>query len=389
MKTYLLKVLLGILCVSSMNAQVNAFQKQSTSEHIRHTISSWMKENDIPGAAVEIYINGIPHSYYFGYANRDKKIPVTEKTIFEIGSLTKIFTNLLLAEEVNSGKIKLDESIGQYIPDLSVVNSTLKNLTFLNLATHTTGLPFDVPEQIKTRSQLKNYFADWNPSSAIGSQWGYSNINIGLLGYALEAVTHQNINQMYRQKILLPLGMEPIAITVPKKYLMYYAQGYLENGKTVESSKLNVFPSAWAMKASGHDMLLFLKAATGLPGVPNTIAQAMKITQQSYVKTKDMEQGLGWIINNDIQKNSNILLYPPLEMNRGPLSAKFLTQTEQKHTGVTLIDKTGGTKGFRSYLGVIPSSKLGIVILANRYVPNSKITKIGREILSEINKNSF
>lgn len=374
--------IIGIMYVS-IAMSVNACEKhvKLSDEKINKTITAWMKKNDIPGVAIEVYRNGVPNSYYFGYADRNKKTPVTEKTIFEVGSFTKLFTSILLAEEVNAGKMSLNDPISKYTPDLAVSSDYLDDITLLNLATHTSGLPFSVANETKTRSQLPGYFSNWNPASPIGSQWAYSNINIGLLGYALEASTHENINELYRNKLLKPLGMMPIGIIVPQEFEKNYAQGYNEDGKAVSHSKSSLFPAAGAMKASGDDMLQFLKASLQLPGTPEKISDAVRLTQIAYAKTNTMSQGMAWLIYPITPKNQKDLLNPEMNRSMGPVDAKFIDKSEQRYDGNALIDKTGGTEGFRSYIAIIPNRQSGVVILANRYISNGEIIKVGREIL--------
>lgn len=347
-------------------------------QKIKQIITVWMKKNNIPGLALEVYATGEPHSYYFGFADKEKKIPVTHKTLFEVGSFTKLFTNLLLAEEIAAGKMAFDDSIAKYTPDLTISSDYLSNVSIFNLATHTSSLPFRVPSEAKLRSQLPEYFSTWTPSSAIGSSWLYSNINSGLLGYALEASTHETINQLYRNRLLRPLGMELIGTEVPKELEEHYAMGYTDEDEPVRSPSTYLFPSAGAMKASGEDMLQFLKASLQLPGVPIKIIDAMRITQTAYVKTDKFQQGLGWTI---YRWDDATIMNPDPNASYGSLKAEILTKSNQKYNADALIDKTAATEGFRSYIVVIPSRKSGVVVLVNRYIPNNEIIKIGRDIL--------
>lgn len=287
-------IFVGLSFVLSVQAEQKSIDKNQAI--VTKTVTAWMEKNQVPGVAVEVYGNGVPHSYYYGYSNRETKLPINQNTIFEVGSFTKLFTSLLIAEELNSGKIKLSDPIPKFAVDLALPNNPLNNVTLQNLATHTSGLPFALPKNITQRSELRNFFSNWNPASPIGTQWGYSNINIGLLGYALENVTHRNINQLYRERILQPLGMEPIGIIVAKKYQLNYAQGYNKDGQPIPHTKVSLFPAAGAMKISAQDMLYFLKAAIRLPGTPEEISNAMRLTQTAFVSTANMEQGLGWVI---------------------------------------------------------------------------------------------
>jgi beta-lactamase class C len=349
---------------------------------INQKMIAYMKQHRIPGAAVEVYVDGVPHSYYYGYADKDRKIPVTSNTIFEVGSITKVFTCLLLAEQINAAHMQLNDPATKYLSNFSTTaDNHLKNISLQELATHTAGFQLHVPKSVKTYPELMQYFSQWQPSVKIGSQWQYSNIGIGTLGYSLEGLTHQSDNQLYIENILQPLGMEPIGINVPKQLQANYANGY-DNKGLAPQINMPLFASAGAMKASGDDMLRFLKAAIGLPGTPRVINQAMRLTQTPFVKTTKMLQGLAWEIREINPQNVNDLISPQPLIEIGPaIPAKQLSKNEQIYDGNSLIEKTGLTDGFRAYMGVIPNRKSGIVILTNRRAMNNDIIQAGRSIL--------
>jgi beta-lactamase class C len=350
----------------------------STETLVKKAIADFMYKNHVPGVAVELYVNGKPYFYNFGYANRDEKKPVTQKTIFEIGSITKLFTSLLLAEQVNAGNLQLNAPITRYLPELP---ARFSQVTLQDLATHTAGLPVNAPEKITDQSALITFLADGSLSATPGTQWNYSNLGMGLLGYALEHATQQSTDQLYIQNILVPLHMQAIGLAVPKKLQAQYAQGYDKDGNNAPCCQLKLLPAAWGMEASAHDMLLFLHAAIDLPGTPKNIAQAMRITQTPYVLLPNMQQGLGWQIHSLNYHTLEDLQFAPLTMDTGPLPATTLPRNKRLFTRNALLDKTGATFGFRSYIAVIPAKQSGIVILANHYVSNGAIVNLGRYIL--------
>lgn len=358
---------------------------------VNNTMQTWMKKQGIPGAAVQVYSQGIPHAYYFGVESLKTGKPVTENTIFEVGSWTKVLTCLLAAEEANAGKLKLTDAVTQYLPYLGEYpNTPFKSITLLNLGTHTAGLPFSVSDDIKSPKELPHYLAHWQPSAPVGTHWAYSNVSIGLLGDAIAAETHENINDLYIHQLFQPLGMSSTGFYVSKAHQADYAQSYDINGQPVPHLPLRLFPAAGAVKMSARDAGLFLKAALNMPGTPTKIAEAMKTTQTPYARTADFEQGLGWVIYPITypisQKTRENLLNPSTDMDMGPLPSKPVAKNEQNFNGSFLMDKTGATNGFRAYIVVIPNKKSGVVILTNRYVSNAEIIKTGREILLNLDK---
>lgn len=381
LKKYFL-IFLGLFVVSlhAIAASTNVAQI------VNPLIKKFMGDNQIPGVAVELYVKGVPHSYYYGYADKQRKIKVEQNTIFELGSLTKLFTSLLVAQEVNAGVMKLNNSIVQYLPHpLVLAKSNLKQVTLKNLATHTASLPFDLSASI-TNQALISYFLHWTPSKLIGTQWRYSNIGFGLLGYALVNATHKNYDQLYDNNILQPLGMNAIAITVPHNLQTDYAQGYGIDGRAIHRVNMGLFPAAAGMKATAHDLLLFLSAAIGLPHTPSAIAKEMQITQTPYVHTHMLLQGLGWQIWPINQDNVLALLHPSATLEtQTKLHATMLSSSQRLFDATALIDKTGATGGFRSYIAVIPADKSGIVILINRNISGAVVETVGRKILFKLN----
>lgn len=346
-------------------------------EVINETITDYMKNNEIPGVAVELYVNGKPYSYYYGYANLDKKTPINKKTIFEVGSISKVMTGLLLAEEIDFSKMQLKDSVTKFIPELP---ESFDDVSLQDLATYTGGLPFNIPDNFNPSTD----FDKLSLSYPYQKQMVYSNLSVGLLGSAIEKRTHKDIDTLFRKQILAPLGMQPIATDLPKKLQALYAQGYNQELKPVNATPINsgLFKAAGGVKASASDMQRFLHAAIGLKGTPEKIFYPMRLTQTAFVKLSDHSQGLGWRISSITKDNIGQLL-ERTALNWEPLPVVEIID-KPTFNGNTLIDKTGVTDGFSSYVAVIPNKKSGIVILTNRQETNGAIVEVAREILFKV-----
>ena len=351
---------------------------------VHQTIANYMQQYHVPGVAVELYIDGKPYSYYFGYANREKKNPVTGQTIFEVGSISKVMTSLLLAQEIDAAKMQLDDSITKFIQTLP---ATYEDITLKNLATHTSGLPFNPPASVTTQVAFSKYLQEWKPQYEADSEWIYSNVGMNMLGYSIEAATRKNFNQLYLKKIAKPLGMQPLGLTVPRSYQKYYAQGYDQNAQPIKPFQIKLSSFAGGIKASAQDMQRFLSAAIGLPGTPERIFYPMRMTQAAYVELPDKMQGLGWEVNAITRDNiADLIENPKIIVLKAMEVVEIFDQPV--FDGNLLIDKTGATEGFRSYIALIPNKKSGIVILTNKRAADSTIIKVGREILFKLTKVS-
>lgn len=365
----------------SYAADADAKPEPPKLDAVQEIMQAWMTQNNVPGATVALYINGQPKFYYFGYANRDKKTPVTKDTVFEIGSITKVMTSIILADNVDGAKLQLKTPVRKYLPNLP---ASFTGITLGQLATHTAGLPFNPPTNIKTKDGLNEYLATWHKESNAQPLWMYSNIGIGLLGSALQNATHKSMDQLYQHYIFAPLKMPATALTATAQMQKNYAQGYDSKDAAVPAIDSGFFPASTALKSSAEDMQHFLSAAIGLPGTPESVLYPVRMTQSAYVEMPFNTQGLGWQIHSMGRNDIADLLDAPAKADFGPIEV-IISNDKAVFDGDMLIDKTGGTNGFRSYIGVIPNKKAGIVILANKSVSNSDIVNVSRDILFQAN----
>jgi beta-lactamase class C len=329
-----------------------------------------------------VYVKGQPSSYYYGFADKDKKIPVTNKTIFEVGSISKVMTSILLAQEIDFAKMSLSDPVTKYIKNLP---GSFNHITLQNLATHTSGLPFNPPLHVSTSSELQAYLENWKPGVASGEEWQYSNLGVGLLSYALENSTKWDFNKLYTRHILSPLKMQSVGVTIPAKLNKYYAQGYDKNNNPTHPTQAKLFPAAYGLKVVAGDMRQFLGAAIGLPGTPSRLLWPMRMTQAAYIKYADTLQGLAWTVHPMNDETVPELLAGANESGLEPGEVDAVYE-RPSYDGNALIDKTGATEGFRAYIAVIPNKQTGIVLLANKNVSNATLVKTARELLFKLNK---
>ncbi|MDO8953290.1 MAG: serine hydrolase [Gammaproteobacteria bacterium] len=357
-------------------------------EHIvNETIKQLMLKDHIPGVAVDIYVNGRAHSYYYGYRNLSHKSKVDNRTLFEIGSLTKLFTSLLLAVEINQNNMQLNDPISKYLPALQNSQAPAASITLEQLATHTSGLPLRSPLpqsdlfNINTVATLHQYLLNWQPPAPLGTQWQYSNFGMGVLGMSIEDKVGWPYPELVKKYIFKPLTIKDAGINVPNWYFNY-AQGYA-NGVAVPHWKLPMFPAGGAIEASPRDMEHFLSAALELPGTPLSLVVAMKQTQTPYVQTSVMQQGLGWEIY-PFSPHDARFAEQAADKIMGPLKATQLSASQAQFNGNLFMQKTGATNGFRSFIAVVPNTKTGIVILANSYFNDGDIVNAGRSIMAQL-----
>jgi beta-lactamase class C len=318
---------------------------------IDHAIAAFMKEHDIPGVSVAIFDGKNDKFLSYGVMDKNTHQQVTENTIFEIASVTKVFTTTAIALHVLSGEVALKDPIYKFIPSLADKSKAISRITILELATHLSSLPRVGGNWHKDGfAKIVRFLQKWHPEEPIGSQYKYSNLGFGLLGYALENIENRSYEDVIKGDILLPLGMNMTFSVLPQSMQTYHATGYDMKGHATSRRHHGYIPGSGALRSNTRDLLKFLKANMAITG-PLQLVKAMQFTQQPFYEVrKHFFMGLGW------------------------------QRTDYK--GSLLIDKNGGLTGFTSYVGWIPEKHLGIVILTNK--GKARTTEVGRFILHSL-----
>ncbi len=346
---------------------------------VKQYVQRFMRKYKIPGMAVALYVHNTPYIFHFGYANRENKIPVTRATLFEIGSISKVFTCILIAQEILANRMQLHDAISDHIYFLKN-NQRLNTMTIEQLCTHTAALPYDVPVDISSKESLLRHMIKWRPATK-QAIYRYSNHGIELLRLALEESTRKTINMLFTERILVPLNMSAIGVVVPENYKIYYAKCYDKSGKltTYWDRERPLLLGSGGLRATSIDMLNFMQATIGLANTPHDLDQAIKLTQTPHVKIGNLKHGLGWTMDNLSTNQIGGLT--------GRLAEKIHTD-QRFFSGNYLFDKTGTTNGFQAYIGVVPNQKIGIVLMANKRLPNGWkiIKKFGKELLRKTSK---
>ena len=278
-----------------------------------------------------------------GVADKTTRLEVGQDTLFEVGSLTKVFTALLLADAIERGEMKLDDPIAQYLPKkVTVPDYDGKSITLVDLATHTSGLPpnpanLDAPGIAGgyaryTTEQLYEYLSDLKLTRAPGTQWEYSNTGMGLLAHILSLHAGVSYEELLRTRILKPLGMNSTTIALSKEQQQRMATGYDADLNPVGLTDFGGLVGAGGIRATAADMLRFAAAELGFTDHPLKAAMARMRSITRPGPAPAMVQHLGW---REIRAGEGILFH------------------------------NGGSAGFRAALAIRPETQTAVVALAN------------------------
>jgi len=284
---------------------------------------------------------------------------VAGDTIFEIGSVTKVFTSLLLADAVNRGEVALDDPVSKFLPaNVKVPERGGKKITLLDLATHTSGLPSTpnnlVPKDPSnlyadyTVGQLYDFLSSYTLTRDIGSQYEYSNLGVGLLGIALARRAGMDYEALVKSRITGPLGMKDTTITLSSEQKERLAPGHNAEGRRVPNWDLPAFAGAGALRSTANDLLIFLSANLDLRKSPRPPAMAAMLKPRRPTSIPATQVALAWHITTS--------------------------------PGSEIVWHNGGTGGYRSYIGFDPKRRVGVVVLANMFT-DTGVDDIGRHLL--------
>lgn len=363
---------------------------------VNDTIAPLMDEHRIPGMAVAISTNGQQHYFNYGFANQEADIPVTDATLFELGSVSKVFTAALAGYAQSSGALSLSDPASQFLPALK--GSAFDGITLLELGTYTAGeLPLQFPDAVENEEQMIDYYRQWQPVSAPGSHRLYSNPSIGLLGYLTAQRLDKPYETLMEEVLFAPLGLEHSYFQVPEGQQAHYAYGYSKEDEPVRVNPGVLDAQAYGLKSTAADVLTFVEAnmkGAGLESgmdesklhedtLDESLSHALEITRTGYFGFGNMTQGLGWesytypvALEQLLEGNSLEMILEPNPANR--LSPPLTPRQD------ALYNKTGATNGFGAYVAFVPSEQIGIVLLANRNYPNSARIEAAHHILTAL-----
>ncbi|NWA67558.1 class C beta-lactamase [Pseudomonas reactans] len=346
------------------------------------SVKPLMQQQSIPGLVVGVIKDGKAQYFNYGVASKDAKQPVSENTLFEIGSVSKTFTATLAGYAVASGKLTLTDPASQYLPALR--GGKFDHISLLNLGTYTAGgLPLQFPREADNTQHMISYFQQWKPDFAPCTQRLYSNPSLGLFGYLAAQSLKQPFDQLMEKTLIPKLGLKHTFVNVPANQMGLYAQGYGNDGKPVRVGPGAMDSEAYGIKTSAADLLHYVSANMNPTKLDTVLQQAIATTHTGYYTVEGMTQGLGWEMYPYPITLDALISGNSTQMARVPHKVDWLTPPQAPHAD-TLVNKTGSTNGFGAYVAYVPSKEMGVVILANKNYPNGERVKVAHAILSAL-----
>jgi CubicO group peptidase (beta-lactamase class C family) len=286
------------------------------------------------------------------------------ETLFEIGSVTKVFTAVALAQLEAEGKVKLTDTLRASLPEKVALARSMEPITLLSLATHTSGLP-RLPGNVDTSEvnlanpyakygapELYEFLASGKANNPPGRLMDYSNLGFGLLGHILTLKSGQDYESLVRSALLDPLGMSNTAIRLSATQAARLARGHSPKGEEVPGWDFDVMAPAGAFRSSASDMLTFIEANLASGETP--VGRALARARQEHKTGEAGELQLGWQWEITLQG------------------------------GLEIYWHNGGTGGYVTFVGFNRAQQMGVVVLSNygdAIAGKFDVDKIGMDLL--------
>lgn len=286
--------------------------------------------------------------------------PATEQTLFEIGSVTKVFTGILLASAVEQGRVRLDQPVVELMRDVAEIDP---RVTLERLASHTAAMP-RLPENMAALPGALRMLTGRNPYQnygerefhealrglkllgAPGAEQNYSNYGMALLGHALAKARGLSFAELLQTDLLDPMGLADTSLDLGPARKARFAQGHAATAglgpisiamRSDPWDLADCLAPAGGVRSSGADLRRFLRVCMGLE--QTSTSNAVKISTQAVSRESERrEVGLGWFRAID------------------------------KELGQAMIWHNGGTGGFRAHLSFTEDGQAGVAILCNASV---------------------
>jgi CubicO group peptidase (beta-lactamase class C family) len=312
-------------------------------------IASGVRQRSFPGMSMSIVLG--PDTIWirgFGSADIERNVAATPDTVYAVGSITKLFTATMLMQLRDRGKLRLDDAVQDYVPDIRVPkrHADAPPITFRHLVTHTSGLAKDAPVEYWATNRfppverLMELLAETEQPYPPASQWKYSNLAIALLGHTLSRIAGESWDSYVDRHILSPLGMTNTAPRLTDRVKARTATGYARPTggwppSALPHQELGGISFGGSLHSSVADMAKFM--AEQFSSAPKLLSRSSILEMQRLQWLNDdwqTGQGIGWRVHRAAD-------------------------------GSTRIEHGGGVYGFTCKLLLSPADRLGSAVFTN------------------------
>ena len=331
-----------------------------------------LAEGQPGGGVIGLLHDDTTSVHAFGVVDSTGASP-TAHTVFEIGSITKTVTGLLLAERIEQGRLRPTTPVPQLLPDsVSLARADTvgdATMTLAHLAMHRSGLP-RLPSNLEAGASpwdpyaaygdraLYAFLDDYTLPRAPGKTYEYSNLGMGLLGALLARRADTTYAALVQQRIATPLGLSDTRIHLTDSQEERFAQGYTRAGLPASPWHFEALAGAGALRSTAADLLIYLRAHRAAlhadADTSSILTQAMQraLRPRATIDSENTRIGFAW--------------------------------HEVRRDGHRIVVHTGGTGGFRSFVGLDRATGHGAVVLVNASRSSDRVTEAGLHLIEAL-----
>jgi CubicO group peptidase (beta-lactamase class C family) len=232
-------------------------------------------------------------------------------TVFELMSITKVLTSLLLAEMAARGEVAFDDPVAKYLPPSVTLHEKDRPITLVDLATYTSGLP-NMPGNLPpdwyahpnpmadyTEAKLYEFLSGYVPKYEPGTHYEYANLSFGLLGIALARRAGKSYEELLVERVCGPLGLAQTRITLTGEMRRHLAQGHDMDLKPTQLWDWPAMPGAGYIRSTANNLTGFLKACMGVAQTPLSAPLRRQVETRKATPLAGTDVGMGWFISSD------------------------------------------------------------------------------------------
>ncbi|MCB0685063.1 MAG: serine hydrolase [Saprospiraceae bacterium] len=348
-------------CITSYAQAPTDTRLEGLDTFVNRVLEDWKA----PGISIAVVEKGkVIYTGGFGFRNVEEKLPVTQHTLFAIGSCTKAFTASMIGMLEKEGKLDLDKPVRNYLPELKFKNEyTNAHCTLRDMMCHRTGLPrhdYSWYGSTASRHQLLERIQYLEPSAELREKYQYNNFMFMSLGVVIEKITGKSWEQNLEERILKPLKMDDtnmsIAALEEAKDRSLAYQSTEDEIKVIPYRNIDAIGPAGSINSSAADMSNWL-----LTWINNGLFEDEEIIPSGYRNqaiTMQMASGGGL----PGEENPDIHLF-----------GYGLAWGVSSYGGHYRVEHSGGIDGFISTTSFFPSDSLGIFVVSNQGGPSNSV----------------
>ena len=348
-----------ILCVMVLTAPLNLLASNDRMDYVAERLEGAVEHEFIGAAVVGYYNAGEVHYASFGRVSQDTDAVPDETTLFEIGSITKVFTAALTQSLIDADTLSWDSTVKSSLEDWTIRNGKVRNISLRELATHSSGLPRLPPNWMPDDSLdpyrgfdtrlLKSFIGEFDPSE-LRKEPAYSNLGFGLLGSIAAHAAGKSYSEALKELVLDPLGMQHTTVGTANVTGRSVAQGFGQGAKIPNWNFEEAMAGAGAVVSSAEDMVQFIKR--NLVEDDSAVHQSLKQLRQVQVQPS---QAYAWSM-------------------------------VQSETGKPVFWHAGLTGGYASFIAISPEESKGWVLLATSY-HGGLVNEIGSSFFAPVSRS--